>query len=156
MAALEGSSREHEGGNVGARREEPKPAGLSSPRYLYPVLSKFKSKARISIFSPILPVSEMVEWKRYSILKRKMSVEAKNYEGRTTMHNSAEAEIGVKDDQWRSRTDHFTCSSFLRFFWSGIIEARGRYSEEMCHPKLKTYLPMSEMMGDENQRCWTW
>ncbi len=28
-----------------------------------------------------------------------MSVEAKNYEGRTAMHHSAEAEIGVKDDQ---------------------------------------------------------
>ncbi len=92
MAALEGSSREHEGGNVGARggacREEPKPAGLSSPRYLYPAC------CLNSIFSPIPPVSEMVEWKRYSILKRKMSVEAKNYEGRTAMHNSAEAEIG--------------------------------------------------------------
>lgn len=39
-----------------------------------------------------------------------MSVEAKNYEGRTAMHYSAEAEIGV------TRTDHFTCSSFLGFF----------------------------------------
>ncbi len=64
------------------------------PLSLSRVLPKFKSKARNSIFSPIPPVSEMVEWKRYSILKRKMSVEAKNYEGRTAMHNSAEAEIG--------------------------------------------------------------